>query len=472
MSELVAAYEHANPGEPPRLVFHPALNEAGSPPSRGSRSGRERVYRGSAQRVHLMFWAPEEADRNDSTLVVVGREEEAMSLMRSGVYTAGIVPVTWYRPVRRIEDDHSYVNSGDWSRVRGRRVVVWPARTPEGHAEMLHAAGKSTYAGAASLLWVDAQGAGLGEGEDPASVTDPDDIMAVLRCAKALPIYHGESTDSDDPSEGQQGGHPDLEAEVGKSGIERILQPGVETATDVSMAVRVLQEHGRHMVLASGQEGSGPAVEVYWRTGTGELEKRPDGLGLALWESRSQYLEELAAGELSPEDHGVCIAHANRMGSPAGLRAVADSLGTAYGILEKLGAIPEGLSLVSLARVYGEPPGLGTHIERVDPDIDHCPSREDRRPRTEADVWILGAIKITQRSADKTSTTAVWEAGRSASGSDKNQEKVWGMSRRAFTTRVRQLHGLPRTRSVRIDGAVLPGWTGVRLATDSSVAGN
>ena len=476
VAHLVAAYDRADRGKEPGLVFHPWRDEADSPPSRGLRGSRERRFRGNAQGVHLMLWAPDEADRGDSTLVVVGSEDEAISLMRSGVYKAGIVPVTWYRPVRCIEDDHSYVNSGDWSRVRGRSVVVWPARTPQGHAEMMHAAGKATFAEAARLLWVDTQGSGLGEGDDAASMTDPDEIMAVLSRVRVLPMFQGESTVPDEPTESDHEKQLELETDVGNetSGIERILCPGVETATDVSMAVRVLREHGRNMVLASGHEG--PGVEVYWRTGTGALEQRPDGLGLALWESRGRYLEELRealeAKELSAEDHKVCIAHASRMGSPAGLRAVTASLGTAYGILERVGAVPGGLSRVSISRVDGDPRDLGAHNERTDPDIAHRPSREDRRPRTEADVWILGAIKITVKSADKLSTTALWEAAHSAAGSGENQQEVWGMSRRTFTTRVRQLHGLPRTRSVRIEREVFSGWTGVRLATDSDVAGN
>ena len=466
VSDLVAAYDPADPDDEPRLVFHPARGEADGPPSRGLRAGRERRFRGSAQHVGLMQWVPEEADRDDSTLVVVGSEDEAMSLMRSGVYRAGIVPVTWYRPVRRIEDDQGYVNSADWFQVRGRRVVVWPARTPQGHAEMMHAAGKATLAGAARVLWVDTQESGLGEGDDAASITDPDEIVAVLRHVRVMPMFPGDGTDADGPTGSDYERQLEVETDTADdgSGIERILRPEVATATDVSMAVRVLREHGREMVLAVGQEGSGSAVEVLWRTGSGALEQRREGLGLALWESRGRYLVELQmaldAGELSPEEHGVCMAHAGRMDSAAGLRAVADCLGTAYGILERLGAVPEGLSYVGVPRVDGAPDELTAQ------DIGLRPSRDERLPRTEADVWILGAIELTGDIAHKLATSALWKAARSASGSLVDQDKIWGMSRRAFTLRVMRLHGLPRTRSVRIGEEVYSGWTGVRMVAE------
>ena len=217
-------------------------------------------------------------------------------------------------------------------------------------------------------------------------------------------------------------------------------------------------------------------MEVYWRTGTGELEKRPDGLGVALWESRARYLEglreSLDAGELSAADHGVCIAHASRMDSAVGLRAVSDSLGTAYGVLERVGAVPGGLSRVSISRIEGDTRGLDTSEESIDPDISRRLEREDRRPRTDGDVWLLGAIEVNGNPVDKLSTTALWKAAHSAAGSDENQKEVWGLTRRAFTTRTTQLHRLPRPRSVRIGGEVFSGWTGVRLAADRDVSGN
>ena len=445
VSGLVAAYDHADPDEQHRLVLQ---HRPDFPMSQELRGAREKQFRGSANSVHLMLWAPEQADRHDSTLLVVGSEDEAMSLMRAGVYRQGYVPVTWYRAVRRVEDDRQSVDRADWSRVRGRRVAFWTVGTREAQAEMLRAAAMATVAGAAHLLMVDAIDPGSGDAGDAISMTDPEAIMAALQRTRVLPGYHPDSVDD------------------GMSDLGSLLAPGVETATDVSMAVRVLCGHGDEMVLVSGHEGSDPAVELYWRTGTGDLERRPDGLGVALWESRTRFLEEMRkafdAGDLSIEDHRVCLAHANRMGSPAGLRAVADCLGTAYGILERLGAVPEGLSYVSIPRVDGAPGELTAQ------DIGQRPSRKERLPRTEADVWILRALDVTENVGDRVSTSALWEAARSVPVSGDDPDRVWGMSRRAFTTRAMQLHGLSRTRSVRIDGKVFSGWVGVRLLTDGA----
>ena len=475
VSVLVAAYDHAEPGELPRLVFHPSQDDADSAVSPESHSGREMVYRGGANDVNLMLWAPEEADRSDSTLLVVGSEDAAMALMRAGVCQWGFTPVTWYRAVKHVEDDKQSADRANWARVQGRATAFWPVRTPESHAEMLRAAGMATVAGASRLLIVDPWGSGLGEGEDAASLTDPDEIRAVLRRMRELPTPRGDA-EWDASPECEQERQPDLEADAynKNSDIARILHIGVETATDVSMAVRVLREHGRNMALAYGLGDS--TVEVYWQAGTGELEKRPDGLGVALWESRAKYLaslrEALDRGDLSAEDHRVCIAHANRMDSAVGLRAVSDSLSTAYSILERIGAVPGGLSRVSIPRIDGDLRGLGSSDDRIAPDISRRLELEGRRPGTDADAWILGAVEVTGSLAHRLSTTALWEAAHSAAGSDENQKVVWGLTRRAVTTRAIYLHGLPRTRSVRIGGKVLSGWTGVRLVADRDVSGN
>ena len=474
VSELVAAYDHADAGELPRLVFHPSRDDADNAVPPESRSS-EMAFRGGANDVNLMLWAPEEADRCDSMLVVVGSEDAAMALMRAGVHRQGIVPVTWYRAVKSVEDDRESADRANWSRVQGRRVAFWPARTASAYAEMLRAAGKATVAGAARLLIVDPWGSGLGEGEDAAALTDPDEVRALLGRMRELPVPRGDAGSDARPECGREG-QTVLETDVDdkNSDIERVLRIGVETATEVSMAVRVLREHGRNIVLASGQEGS--AVEVYWRTGTGELEKRPDGLGVALWESRARYLEglreALEAGELSAEDHAVCVAHANRMDSATGLRAVSESLGTAYGILERVGAVPGGLSRLSISRIEGDTHSLRSSAEHIDPDISRRLDREDRHPATDADAWILEAVEVTGNPAARLSTTALWKAAHSAAGSDEEQNEVWGLTRRAFTTRAIQLHGLPRTRSVRVGGTVYSGWTGVRLAADRDVSGN
>ena len=448
VTDLVAAYDNTDPAKQPSLVFHSWRNGGESPPSRESRGSRQVGSRGSATGAGLMLWAPEEGGRCDTTLLVVGSEEEAMSLMRAGVYRNGYVPVTWHRAGRRLEDDQQSVEHVDWSTVRGRRVAFWPARTPQAHGEMLHAAGMANVAGATRLLLLDPQGSGLGEGDDAATMTDPGEIMAVLRHMRVLPGPHGEEADSDIAPE--------------PSALRSLLEPRVETATDVSMAVRVLREHGHDMVLASRQAGSEPGVDVYWRTGTGAVETRPDELGIVLWESRGRYVEALRAaldaGDLSSEDYMVCIAHANRMDSSSGLRAVADSLGTAYGVLERLGAVPGGLSRVNASS--------------IDPATGHPLPGSAGRPWTGADVWLSEAIEITGNPSHRLSSSALWEAAGAAAGSGADPERAWGLSRRAFTTRAIQIHALPRTRSVRVEREVYSGWNGIRLAADRDVAGN
>ena len=97
VSDLLAAYDHPDPDEDPRLVFH-SRREGGD--------SHEMRFIGSANGVHLMIWAPAGPD---STLVVVGTERKAMSLMRAGVYGQGFVPVTWHRAVRRREEDSDSV---------------------------------------------------------------------------------------------------------------------------------------------------------------------------------------------------------------------------------------------------------------------------------------------------------------------------------------------------------------------------
>ena len=474
---LVAAYGHADPGEAPRMVFHSWRDDADDSPPRQSR-GREMGYRGGVNGAHLMVWAPDEGNAHDTTtLVVVGSEDEAISLMRAGVYQDGYVPVSWYRAVSRLEEDRQSVDRVDWSHVHGRRVAFWPARTPDAYSEMLRAAGMATVAGATRLLMVDPQGSELGEGADAASLTDPDEIKAVLHRMRVLPMPHGDAG-SDAPPECEQEGQSGLETDADNdtSDIERILHLGVETATDVSMAIRVLREHGSKMVLASSQEGSESAVAVYWRTGTGELEKRPAGLGLALWESRVRYVEALraalTAGDLSSEDYKVCITHANRTASPAGLCAVAASLGIAIAVLERLSAVPDGLRRINAPDIDVETHHLDAPNASIEPDTGNLPSRTGGRPRTEADVWLLDAIEITGDPSDKLASSALWEAARSAVGSVEDQNERWGLTRRALTTRAIHLHGLPRPRSVRIEGQVFTGWNGVRLAADRDVAGN
>lgn len=92
-----------------------------------------------------------------------------------------------------------------------------------------------------------------------------------------------------------------------------------------------------------------------------------------------------------------------------------------------------------------------------------APPRAPGHQATAADDWLLEAMEVTGNREDRTSSSALWEAARSAPGSGTDPDLAWGMSRRSLTTRAIQLQGLDRTRSVRIGHAVLTGWTGVRL---------
>ena len=692
VSALVAAYDHTDPDERPRLVFHSRREDGDS---------HEMAFRGTATGVHLLLWA---SDGPDSKLAVVGSEREAMWLMRAGVYRQGVVPVTWHRAVRRREEDSDSVSRVDWSRVEGRRVFFWPAPTREAHAEMYRAAGKALAAGATQLLMVDPKGRALGVGGDASSTPDLDDILAALDRASPLPALQDAAdgdTASDDPPEP----HPDADAADAMQGIEEILRPGPENATGVSMAIRVLREHGQHVVLASQPEGSEPPVEVYWRASSGVLHRRPADLDLALWRSRETYMAELrslhSSGGISAHEFGESVRSVNHTSSASGRRAVIEDLPLAHSVLREYKAIPAGLRSVppetidADARYLGAPNGVidldsgrllsGTGARRAlvshtlpdpfEPDASHpnvdrltshmdeedrehlldalayalgagsadriyvilggqarvallgCvrvalgprysgeaplgmllggrdrsdipaqPTRLDRfvgprilagyapagsgslapgllghltlqdaiRARTltgdrrlhapltatmfvaldpgalegfdgggahplarvrllrypdpvsagsglirraghsrsfsqalvallvrrraamgappdhiphlappqrgsdpAADAWLLQAIRVTGRSSDRLASSALWEAARAAPGSGSNPDLAWGLSRRSLTMRAIRLHRLGRTRSVRIDGKVVTGWVGVRLARDGS----
>ena len=701
---MVAAYDNFSPGERPRMVFHSWRDVAESPPTREELDHREAEIRGSATRTQLMLWAPEDVDRTDRTLVVVGTEEAAMSLMRAGVDRQGLVPVTWYRAVKRLEEDTGSVDRVDWSRVQGRRVVFWPANSAEACTEMHRAAKMAAVAGATELEVLDPRGSGLSEGDDAASLVDRDAIMSALGRMKVLPGLPGDDADSGASLDGK----PDPEPEPGTDttgwapDVAGILKPGVENATDVAMAVRVLREHGHRMVLASRPEGSDPPLVVHWRASTGMLERRPAELEIALWRSRDRYMGELLtlreSGRISPEEFRECVRYVNGVASATGRRAVIENLGLAHRILEEHAAVPAGLrfatseAIDSVTRYLGAPNGVidldsgrllsgtesrralvsGTipdsfepeardpHVDRltahmseedrehllnafgfalrgvtadrvyileggqsrtvllncvrlalgprysgaaplglllkgyheredttpppelhgfvgprilagsapagsgsldpgllgeltlsdaitarsftaeslgdieptatmfvaVEPDVLHgfddstahllkrvrllsypdsaavdpaisdragrsstlrqalvallvrrcaamtgppdhiphpAPPRPPGHPATAADDWLLEAMEVTGNREDRTSSSALWEAARSAPGSGTDPDLAWGMSRRSLTTRAIQLQGLDRTRSVRIGDAVLTGWTGVRL---------
>ena len=693
VSDLVAAYDHPDPDQRPRLVFH-SRREGGD--------NHEMRFRGDANGVHLLIWSP---DETDNKLVVVGSELEAMSLMRAGVYRQGFVPVTWHRAVRRRDEDSDSVSRADWSRVEGRRIVFWPAHTRDAHAEMYRAAGMAVAAGARQLLLVDPKVPALSEDGAASSPLDLDDILAALGRASILPGLQ-DAADSDTAYDRTPEPHPDVDVDTAAAmqGIEEILEPRGENASTVTMAVRVLREHGQHMVLASQREGSGSQVEVYLRANSGELHRRPTELDLALWRSRATYMTEMLTlrdnGTLSATEVGECLRFVNGLASASGRRAVIEDLPLAHRILQEHAAVPAGLRSVPAetidadARYLGAPNGVidlesgrllsGTEARRalvsqtisdayepdashpdidrltshmdeedrehlldalayalgagsadrmyvihgglsrvallscvrlalgrrysgaaplgmllggsnrstvpaqptrldrfigprilagsapagsgsldpgllgdltlsdairarsiagdgqkdaeptatmfvaLDPDVlqgfddstahllrgvrllrypdstvvdsditdragrsrafrqalvallvrrcaamtgppDHirhaAPHRAPAHPATAADEWLRDAIEVTGNRDDRLASTALWEAARSAPGSGSNPDLAWGMSRRSLTTRAIELHGLDRTRSVRIDSRVVTGWTGARLVS-------
>ena len=361
VSALVAAYDHTDPDERPRLVFHSRREDGDS---------HEMAFRGTATGVHLLLWA---SDGPDSTLVVVGSEREAMWLMRVGVYRQGVVPVTWHRAVRRREEDSDSVSRVDWSRVQGRRVVFWPASNRDAHAEMYRAAGMALTAGAGQLLMVDPKGRALGEGGDASSPPDLDDILGTLARASTLPGLQDAAdgdTASDDPPEP----HPDavVDTSAGLQGINEILEPQLENASSAPLAVRVLREHGKYMVLGSQPEGSEPPVEVYWRASSGVLHRRPADLDLALWRSRATYMAELrslhSAGGISAHEFDECLQFVNDASSASGRRAVIADLPLAHRILQEHGAVPAGLRAVPAETIDAEARYLGAPNGVIDLD--------------------------------------------------------------------------------------------------------
>ena len=356
VSDLVAAYDHPDPHERPRLVFH----------SR-SEGGDSHVlnFRGTATGVHLLLWAP---DAPDSTLVVVGSEREAMALMRAGVYRRGFVPVTWHRAVKLLADDTDSVSRANWTRVEGRRVLLWPA--PNLEAEMFRAAGMALAAGAAQMLMVDPGAPGLSEAGDT-SPLDLNDVLAALGRARALPWPQG-ADERDTAHDDTPGPHPDaiMDTTAEVDGIEEILRPGPENATSVSMAVRVLREHGQHMVLALRPEGSETPVDVYWRASSCVLRRSPAELGLALWRSRETYLAELrslhSSGGISANEFGACQRFVNHSSSASGRRAVIEDLPLAHSLLREHEVIPAGLRSVPAGTIDADPRYLGAPNGIVD----------------------------------------------------------------------------------------------------------
>ena len=370
VSDLIAAYDHTDPDEDVRLVFH-SRQEGGD--------SHEMRFIGSANGVHLMIWAP---DGPDSNLVVVGSEREAMSLMRAGVYGQGFVPVTWHRAVRRREEDSDSVSRVDWSRVEGRSVVFWPASNRDAHAEMYRAAGMAMAAGAGQLLMVDQEGRALSERGATSSPLDLDDILGALGRASILPGLQ-DAADSDTASDGPPESHPDADEADAMGGIEEILEPRSENASSAPLAVRVLREHGQHMVLATQRQGSASQVEVYFRANGGVLHRRPADLDLALWRSRETYMMEVLtlrdSGTLSATEVGECLRFANDLASASGRRAVIEDLPLAHSVLREYEAIPAGLRSVPAGTIDADARYLGAPNGVIDLDTGQLLSRTGAR---------------------------------------------------------------------------------------------
>ncbi len=353
VSDLVAAYDHPNPDESPRLVFHSGRNDGDS---------QEMAFRGTANGVHLLLWAP---DGPDSTLVVAGTEWEAMALMRAGVHRHAFVPVTWHRAVKRLEDDSDSVSRADWTRVEGRRIVFWPDHTTRALAEMYRAAGMALAAGAAQMLVVDPGAPGLNEAGD-ASPLDLNDVLAALGRARVLP-WPQDAADSDAPPGGTPEPTPDVDAyaAAGMPGADETPEPRPENAIDVALSISVLREHGQDMVVASRPEGSEPPVAVYWRAISGVLHRSTRELDLALWTAAETQIAELRGGEApSATEVADHMPFLNRVASASGRRAVIESLPLAHSILLKQKAVPAGLRSVPAetidadARYVGAPNGV------------------------------------------------------------------------------------------------------------------
>ena len=84
-------------------------------------------------------------------------------------------------------------------------------------------------------------------------------------------------------------------------------------------------------------------------------------------------------------------------------------------------------------------------------------------PMQQLDRWLGEAMTVTGHPGDRVSSAALWQAARLEPTSGSDPDRVWGMSRRSFTTRAIQVHELDSPSSVRIDGTVTTGWTGVRM---------
>ena len=140
---------------------------------------------GSMKGTHLLLWGD---DAPDNTLVVVEGEKAAAALMIAA-NAQGYTPVSW----RGGAGKEGVVN---WSRVKGRFVVLWPDNHDTGIEAMGKAARRAIDAEAEALQMVDLGSANLPDKGDAADLR-ADEIIKMLKSATdyAPPLIKPESTE-------------------------------------------------------------------------------------------------------------------------------------------------------------------------------------------------------------------------------------------------------------------------------------
>ena len=326
-SQLVAAYDHKDGHS--RRVYHAWWPEdfpadpASCPRKDCGRPRNDRHrhvnVRGSQSGTQASLWGPPAAT---GVLVVVGSEDEAVALLRGGVRRAGFIPVTWYRAGREPGSDRDSVESTDWSPVKDHHVAFWPRESGDAKDEMLRAAHQAVDAGAASVSVL--QPSHLEEFSGP-------EIFDVLNVGDSVPTVRPRQAEEESPS------------------LQDVIAPMALNATDASLSMRFLRDHGNRIVEAGYGPTSpwhSPPASLYIRTESGGLLRDDELFGSLLWKSAQGYREELAelmrAGELSNTDLEVSLAHLARMESGEGLRALCEQAGTASRFMRERGVLPEG----------------------------------------------------------------------------------------------------------------------------------
>lgn len=326
-SQMVAAYDHADGHS--RRVYHAWWPEdfpadpASCPRKDCGRPRNDRHrhvnVRGSQSGTQASLWGPPAAT---GVLVVVGSEDEAVALLRGGVRRAGFIPVTWYRAGREPGSDRDSVESTDWSPVKDHHVAFWPRESGDAKDEMLRAAHQAVDAGAASVSVL--QPSHLEEFSGP-------EIFDVLNVGDSVPTVRPRQAEEESPS------------------LQDIVAPMALNATDASLSMRFLRDHG-NQIVETGYGPMGPwhvpRASLYVRTDSGPLLRDDQLLGSLLWESAQVYREELVefkqTGELSEAEFEVCLTHLARMESGEGLRALCEQAGTASRFMRERGVLPEG----------------------------------------------------------------------------------------------------------------------------------